>query len=89
MYYRVKEPWALRGWKKLPYALRAEYGEKRTDKPLFFDQDTFMALLGCNGTEELDPAAFGKQAQDVVNQLVREGVLEESRKPHPAASGQK
>ena len=55
IYYRLKEPWAFRGWQRLPYALRAEAGEKKYDKPLFFNREQFMALLSCNGEEALRP----------------------------------
>jgi hypothetical protein len=35
MYYRLKAPWAFRGWKKLPYAIQAQYGEDKHERPLF------------------------------------------------------
>lgn len=29
MYYRLKEPWAFRGWKKMPFAVQAMYGKDK------------------------------------------------------------
>lgn len=34
MFYRLKEPWAFRGWKKLPFAIRAMAGEKKHEMPI-------------------------------------------------------
>ena len=59
MYYRLKEPWTFRGWKKMPYALRAEYGEKKHERPLFMEKEPFMALLYCNGEEAPDGHEMG------------------------------
>ena len=54
MYYRLKEPWAFRGWKKLPWAIRAEYGEHRHDAPMFLKKEPFLELMYCNGVEPVE-----------------------------------
>lgn len=83
MYFRLKEPWAFRGWKKLPYAIRAEGGEKKHEKPLFFAKEPFLALLSCDGETDVDPASLGADACETLEQLAREGVLERSETPLP------
>ena len=86
MYYRLNEPWAFRGWQKLPYALRAEDGEKKHNKPIFFAKEQFMALLSCNGEEDVDLSRLDENARKTVEQLVQEGVLEQSETPLPSLS---
>ena len=78
MYYRLKEPWAFRGWKLLPFALRAGYGEHKHDEPLFFKRDEFLALLSCNGEEDVDLSSLGEQERKVIEQLTHEGLIESS-----------
>ena len=62
MYYRLKEPYAFRGWKKRPHAIWAEHGEKRFDNPYFFLKDDFLDLLYCNGTEDVDTENLSERA---------------------------
>ncbi len=78
MYYRIKEPWAFRGWKKLPYALRAEYGEKKHDRPFFFDKGIFMTLLYCNGEEDVDPSALNDKEKQIFAELLNNNIMEQS-----------
>ena len=83
MYYRLKEPWSFRGWKRTPYAIRAEYGEKMTARPWFFDRETFMELLYCNGEEDIDIASLSEKGQKVFGELLGHGILERSAEPLP------
>lgn len=78
MYYRLKEPWSFRGWKKLPYALRAEYGSKKHDRPFFFAKDIFMTLLYFNGEEDVDSASFSEMEKQIVTELLENDILEKS-----------
>lgn len=78
MYYRLKEPYAFRGWKLLPYAICAEKGAGMLEQPKFFDKDTFMALLYFNGREEVDPEGFSPELRQQVEDMRAEGMLEES-----------
>ena len=48
--YRLKRPWALRGWDKLPYAL-VDADAKRT---LFVSRPEFEALALCDGSVDTD-----------------------------------
>ncbi len=84
MYYKLKEPWAFRGWKGLPYAICAEYGSRRHEKPVFFGKETFMALLCCNGEEDTDIRSLSNKDQTLIEQFVREGILSESETPLPS-----
>ena len=53
MYYRLKEPYAFRGWKKLPYAICAMTGPKLFERPFFTNKEVFLDLLYFNGQEEV------------------------------------
>lgn len=86
MYYRLKEPWAFRGWKKLPYAIRAMSGEKKHDKPFFMEKEPFLDLLGCNGEEPVELDAFSKAGQQILNEMLTHGMLEQSEAPLPSLS---
>ena len=56
MYYRLKAPWAFRGWTKLPFAIQAQYGKDKHKRPYFLQKDSFLELLHCNGEDEVDLA---------------------------------
>lgn len=84
MYYRLKEPFAFRGWKKLPYAIRAEYGEYISERPLFLDKETFMDLLYCNGTEDVDKDKLSDRAKMFIDDLLAKKFMEESHEPMEA-----
>lgn len=34
-YYRLTSPWAFRGWKKLPFAIQAQFDENKHKRPYF------------------------------------------------------
>lgn len=61
MYYRLKEPWAFRGWKKLPFAICAMAGEKKHEEPFLMEKEPFLELLCCNGEEDVDISAFSEK----------------------------
>lgn len=81
MYYRLKEPWSFRGWKKLPYAVSAMYGQHKHDQPFFFDGKTFVELLYCNGEENVNPDDLGERTRLVIRDFVERGMMEESETP--------
>lgn len=83
MYYRLNEPWAFRGWKKLPYALRAEDGERKYDKPKFFDKEIFLLLLNCNGETDLDLSGICEADRKILEELTQEGILQKSQTKLP------
>lgn len=87
MYYRLKEPWAFRGWKKLPYAVRALYGEHKHDMPIFLDGKTFVELLYCNGEENVNTEDLRERTRQVIREFISKGMMEESESPLPPLSG--
>ena len=79
MYYKLAEPFAFRGFKRLPYAVRAERGEHVADEPIFFDKPTFLALLHCDGEHDIcDQSA---DVREVFDDMINAGVLIKSDKP--------
>ena len=75
MYYRLKEPWAFRGWKGLPYAITAMFGEYRHRTPYFFNKDVFLDLLSCCGEEDIDIATFHPESQKVINEFLEHDMM--------------
>ena len=78
MYYRLKEPWAFCGWKGMPYAIRAMDGTHKHDPPKFLDREAFLALLYCNGEEELVLSELPERIRRMITQMLEEDVLEQS-----------
>ena len=81
MYYRLTEPYAFRGYKGLPYAIRAEQGSRLFDEPLFFGKEPFLALLYCNGTEPVELESLDKKSRAVFQKLLSQGILTASETP--------
>ena len=83
MYYRLKEPWAFRGWKKLPYAIQAQYGEDKHKRPHFLKKEQFIELLYCNGVEDVDPEKFSELGRRILQELMAHDAMEQSETPLP------
>ncbi|MBR2822195.1 MAG: radical SAM protein [Clostridia bacterium] len=83
MYYRLKEPWAFRGWKKLPFAIRAVAGEKKHEMPFLLKKEPFLELLCCNGEEDVDISTFSGKGQQIIREMTEAGLLEQSPEPLP------
>lgn len=81
MYYRLKEPWAFRGWKKTPYAIQAMYGKDKHRKPYFFEKETFLELLNCNGQEKVNPEAFTTKTRQIMKEFLAHDIMEQSEDP--------
>ena len=79
MYYKLAEPFAFRGFKLLPYAVRAERGEHVDDEPIFFDKPTFLELLHCDG--EHDICDLSDDVREVFDDMINAGVLIKSDNP--------
>ena len=84
MYYRLNPPYAFRGWSKLPFAIRAEYGAEIFDKPKFFHKEQFMELLYCVGTNDVKPASLTKKTQRLLEEMTNHGILEASESSLPS-----
>lgn len=87
MYYRLKAPWAFRGWKKLPCALQAQYGEDKHERPHFMKKEPFMDLLYCNGVESVTLEEFCEEARQIVKELLSHDAMEQSETPLPPLEG--
>ena len=83
MYFRLKEPWAFRGWSELPFAIRAERGDKKFDKPYFFKKEPFMDLLFCNGEEDVNQTSLSEEGWQHIRKLIELDIVEESPDPLP------
>lgn len=81
MYYRLKPPYAFRGWRKLPFAIRAEYGEDAFKRAHFYKKALFMELLHLNGVEYVDPAQMSDEFRRTVDELVEHDLAEKSEEP--------
>ena len=78
MYYRLKEPYAFRGWKKLPYAICAMKGSQLFEPPRFFDKEVFLDMLYFNGQEDVDPSTLSEGLQALIQEMCENDVLEKS-----------
>ena len=81
MYYRLKEPYSFRGWKKRPFAVRAEYGPNKYDKPFFLRKKDFLDILYCNGVEEVDEDELSESSAQAFKEFEYHGIIEKSDKP--------
>jgi len=90
MYYRLKEPWAFRGWKKLPFAICAMAGEKKHEEPFLMEKAPFLELLCCNGEEDVDISTFSETGQKIIGEMTEHGIIEQSDSPmQPLSSYQR
>ena len=81
MYYRLKNTFAFRGWKNLPFAIQALDGPKKDLLPLFFQKKPFLDLLSCNGEEDVDLSAFTAEGRQILDRLLADGIVEQSLTP--------
>ncbi|MBO6041429.1 MAG: radical SAM protein [Oscillospiraceae bacterium] len=81
MYYRLKAPWAFRGWERTPYAIQAQAGRDKHKRPYFFRQQPFLELLYCNGEEEVDLSSLSAEGRQIFGEFLANGILEQSETP--------
>lgn len=81
MYYRLMEPWAFRGFKRLPYAIRAEQGDDMFKRPYFFGKEEFLDLLYCNGSENVDINELPEKSRRIFEEFLHHGLLTSSEEP--------
>ena len=72
MYLRLKEPFALLGWERLPYALR----NLKTGATQFLDETAFQGLSFCNGAIDINSPVVLKPFRDVALRSKDEGIVE-------------
>ncbi len=78
MYYRLKAPWAFRGWKRTPYAIAAQSGRQSIEKPMFYSKEPFLDLLYCDGEENIDISDFSDAGRQELEKLMEQGIIEKS-----------
>ncbi len=69
MYYILNERYALRGWKKLPFALL----DRRSGQAAFFKKEDMELLLDMDG--QTDMAGASEQRKKALKKLEEEGVI--------------
>ena len=77
MYAKLAEPYALRGWKNLPFAII------KTDNGTinFLEQDGFQVLEFCNGKIDIDAVFFSRKQKQFFCELKDKEIITVS--PHP------
>ena len=70
MYYRLKDNFLLRGWKKLPYAIL----DKNTRLATFLNGEQFVAVKFCTGTMREDCGLIFPQQKAIIEVLVKQGI---------------
>lgn len=72
-FYILNEPFCLRGYDKLPYALL-----RRPDNSIqFVKKDTFWALSLCDGKTDCTLPIFPENVRKTVTELVKNGIARE------------
>ena len=72
MYYRLKGRYVLRGWQRLPYALR----DTQTGGTAFLDETAFQAISFCNGMLDIDNPLLLPVHRETISKLVENGIVE-------------
>lgn len=71
MFYKLNEPFLLRGWQKLPYALV----DKRRRDPLFITAKEMQALEMCSGQIDLSLPLIPQNIRDMLPALEQNGII--------------
>ena len=78
-YYRLKDNYLLRGWKKLPFAVL----DKNTRAATFLNGEQFVAVKFCTGTIREDCGLIFPHQKTTIEALVKEGIVEKIESPRP------
>ncbi len=73
MYCKLKEPYVLRGWEKLPHALQ----NLETGVTMFLDDVSWQALSFCNGRVDTDSLFLPPPFAKIIKKLIHNAVVEE------------
>lgn len=71
-YYHLKEPYVLRGWDKLPWALV----RRPQNTVLFLSREEFDALSICNGKCDCDLGIVPERTKDMIRKAVEKEIVE-------------
>lgn len=85
MPYVLKEPFLLRGWELLPYAVV----DTRIGRSIFINDVTFQALSFCDGVFDTDNPVLLPIHRQGIAELLKNGIIEETRVPRPVQRVQK
>ena len=77
LFYKIKEPHALRGWDGAPYAL-CTYGTGRT---VFLNKHAYDVLSLCYGLVDFSTFLIPENFRETAEQLTKEGVIEQCQQP--------
>ena len=72
-YYILNEPFCLRGYNKLPYALL----KRPRNSIKFVDKDSFWALSLCDGKTDCSLPIFPDKVRDIFRELVKNDIARE------------
>ena len=84
MRYILSKPYALRGWKRLPYAVQ----DLRSSKTFFLREPEFELLAACNGIYPLDSTTLQDWEQVCIGQWLKAGIIHEAEPGEMLASEQ-
>lgn len=70
MYFKLSEPYRLRGWAGLPYCLTSPYGMI----PRMLSRDEFAVLLCCDGETDFGDH-MEENIEEIIRRLLHEGVI--------------
>ncbi len=85
MYYKLKQPYALRGWDKLPYALI----NRNEGTVVFLNKTEYDALSLCDGIIDADSLLIAQGYRDIIDKLVENHIVERCEKADEICSWQK
>ncbi len=94
MYYRLKDEYALRGWKGLPYAvgkyklldMSGTSGSLRysaDEKASFFNEEQFETVRKFDGITPVDENSLSGTGKDIVRTALEKGIVAASEEPLP------
>ena len=94
MYYRLKDEYALRGWKGLPYAigyylLHDTSGKtgvlhySASGKPYFFNEEQFETVRKFDGVTPIDDNSLSQLQKDLIQNALTREIIDVSETPLP------
>ena len=81
MYYRLNNRFAFRGWKGLPYAIKALSGIGEDNKPFFCNKETYEILLKCDGKTNINEELLSTETRYLLSNFTKQDVIEISNFP--------
>ena len=85
MYYKLKEEYQLRGWDKLPTGLV----KKLSGEVIFLDPLVFYTLQKACSLLPSNALLFNDEQQAIIEELLKNGIIEKSSIPIPLKEEQK